>query len=102
MQQIRIAIYTFKSGTADEAIRRAEAGAYPLFRSQPGFVAYGLIKTSDATGMSLSIWQTPEQAEAATRLAASWMKEHVADLLESVQSHVGDLVFFAATETIGG
>jgi heme-degrading monooxygenase HmoA len=101
MQHVRMAVYTFKAGTADEVIRRAEAGAFPLFRSQPGFVGYGLIKTSDASGISLSIWQTPEQAKAAVQVAASWVKENVAELIESVQNHVGDLSFFSSTGALG-
>jgi len=75
MQHVRVAIYQFKPGKADEAIRRAEAGAFPMYRGQPGFVGYGLIKTGEDSGISLSVWQTREQAEAAIQLAASWVRE---------------------------
>jgi heme-degrading monooxygenase HmoA len=101
MQHVRVAIYQFKPGKADEAIRRAEAGAFPMYRGQPGFVGYGLIKTGEDSGISLSVWQTREQAEAAIQLAASWVRENVAELIESVQNHVGDLAFFSSTGPLG-
>ncbi len=101
MQHARVAIYRFKPGTVDEVIRKAEAGLLPFFRNQPGFVAYGAVKTGEDSGISLSFWQTEEQAEAAVQVAASWVKDNVAEMTESVQNYVGDLAFFSSTGTIG-
>lgn len=102
MQHARVAVYQFKPGTADEVIRRAQAGMLPTFRAQPGFVAYGLVKTSDSAGISLSFWQTEAEAEAAVKTAANWVKENLADLVVSVQNHVGDLAFLSSAAPIGG
>lgn len=101
MQHVRAALYQFKPGTIDEVIQRAEAGMLPTFRQQPGFVAYGLIKTGENTGISLSFWQSQEQAEAAVKVAASWVRENLAEMVEAVQNHVGDLSFFSQIGTIG-
>ena len=101
MQHVRVAVYQFKPGTVDEVIRRAQAGMLPTFRAQPGFVGYGLVKTSDSTGVSLSFWQTSAEADAAVKTAANWVKENLADMVVSVQNHVGDLSFFSAAAPIG-
>ena len=61
MQHARVATYQLKPGTADEVIRRAQAG----------FVAYGLVKTGEDSAISISVWQSEEQAIAAVQVAAS-------------------------------
>ncbi len=102
MQHARIAVYQVKPGTADEIVRRAQSGMLPIFQSQPGFVAYGGVTTDVNTVISISFWQTQQQAEAAVQLAASWVKDNIADMIVSVQNYVGDLPFFSSTGTIGG
>ncbi len=101
MQHVRTALYQCKPGTIDEVLRRAEAGMLPTFRQQPGFVAYGIVKTGESSAISLSFWQSQEQAEAAVKVAASWVKENIAEMIESVQNHVGDLSFFSSVSAIG-
>jgi uncharacterized protein YcbX len=72
-----------------------------IFKAQPGFVRYGLADTGDDTALSLSVWETHEQAEAATPIAATWVREHLADRVELRSSEVGDLAFFeGATATV--
>jgi hypothetical protein len=73
----------------------------PTFRSQPGFVGYGLIKTGEDGVISLSLWQTSEEADAAVQTAATWVRENLAGMVDSVQNYVGDLAFFSSTAPIG-
>ncbi len=96
-QYTRIAIVSLKPGTADEAIRRAETGLLPLFRTQPGFVAYSVAKTGEQSLISFSIWQQREQAEKAIQLGETWVKDHARDLVESMHNHVGELGFFSSS-----
>jgi heme-degrading monooxygenase HmoA len=102
MQHTRVAVYKFKPGSADEVIAKAEAGLLPIYRAQPGFVAYGVVKTGDDSGISISVWQTGDQAQAAVQTAGTWVAANIAALVESVQNHVGDLSFFSSSGTIGG
>jgi heme-degrading monooxygenase HmoA len=99
MQQARVGLYRVKPGMADKVIRRAEADLAVTYRYQPGFVAYGLIKSGDAL-ISLSIWDTAEQAEAAAQTAAEEQR-HFGEMIESVDNYVGDLAFFWALVAIG-
>jgi heme-degrading monooxygenase HmoA len=101
MQHVRVAVYKFKPGTVDEVARRAETGMLPTFRSQPGFVAYGIVKTGADEAVSLSVWETQAQAEKAVQVAATWVKDNIADMTESVQNHVGDLAFFSSRIPVG-
>ena len=101
MQYIRVAVYKAKQGTVNEMARKAEAGMLPIFRNQPGFVAYGLVKTGSDEAVSLSVWGTREEAEKAVQVAAAWVKDNIADITESVQNHVGDLAFFSSKVPVG-
>jgi len=104
MQYARIGVYKAKPGsalTADEAIRRSQNGMLPIFRNQPGFAGYGIVKTGQDSVISISFWQSRQQAEAAVQLAASWAKNNVAEMSESVQNYVGELSFFTSAVPIG-
>lgn len=101
MQHVRIGVYKVKTGMLDEVARRAEAGMLPTFHNQPGFVGYGIIKEGTDKGISLSVWETREQAEKAVQVAAAWVKDNIADMIESVDNHVGDLAFFSSRIPVG-
>jgi len=66
----------------------------PKFQDQPGFVRYGLADLGDKTCLSISVWETREQAEAAAPVAATWIGENIADRIELKTNSVGDLAFF--------
>jgi hypothetical protein len=40
-EHVRIAIYSLKQGTVDEAAELGRSGMLPIFQAQPGFVRYG-------------------------------------------------------------
>jgi len=94
MQHLRIATYGINKGTFQELADTARTGMLPKFQAQPGFVRYGLADLGDRTCMSISVWETREQAEAAAPVAATWVGEHLADRIELRTNTVGDLAFF--------
>lgn len=89
MASTRIAVYQFKPGTGDEVIRLAQQGMVPIFRQLPGFWRYTLVRTGAHSGISISIWETKAQADAAVQKAAEWVKGNIADKIVAVQNHVG-------------
>lgn len=97
MEHIRIATYTINKGTFQELAETARTGMLPKFQTQPGFVRYGLADMGDRTVTSISVWETREQAEAATPSAATWVGEHLADHVQLKTNTVGDLAFFSGT-----
>lgn len=93
MPYARIALYKFKPGTIDEVIRKAKDGLLPLFRQQPGFRRYAVVKTGDDEGISLSTWDTKREADAAVQRAADWVKQNIAADVVSVANDVGEVAF---------
>jgi hypothetical protein len=87
----RIATYRLASGDAHEVAALAESGMLPIFRAQPGFQAYSLVLSGDELG-SLSTWETPEQAEAASAAAAEWVSENLGDRVELIETRVGEIL----------
>ncbi len=94
MQYLRLATYEINKGTFQEVAETAKTGILPKFQEQPGFVRYGLADMGDKSCMSISVWETREQAEAAAPMAATWVREHLADRIELRKNSVGDLAFF--------
>jgi hypothetical protein len=94
MGYLRVATYTINNGTFREIADRAQEGMLPTFKRQPGFIRYGLADLGDKTCLSISLWETHDQAEAAVPVAANWVRDNMADRVELRSSHVGDLAFF--------
>jgi len=94
MQHVRVATYKITKGTFPEIVDTAKEGMLKTFKAQPGFIRYGLADTGDGTCLSISMWETHAEAEAAAPVAANWVREHLADRVELRSNDVGDLAFF--------
>jgi hypothetical protein len=94
MQALRIANYKITKGTFPELADEARRGMLSAFKAQPGFIRYGLADTGQGTCLSISLWETHAQAEAATPVASNWVREHIGDRVELRSNEVGDLAFF--------
>jgi len=94
MQALRIANYKVIKGTFPELAEEAQGDMLETFKRQPGFIRYGLADTGDSTCVSISLWETHAQADAATPVAATWIREHLADRVELRSNQVGDLAFY--------
>jgi hypothetical protein len=99
MQAVRIANYKVIKGTFSELAEEAKDGMLRTFRMKPGFVRYGLADIGDGTCVSISLWETHEEAEAAAPVAAEWVREHLADRVELRSNQSGDLAFFEGVPT---
>jgi heme-degrading monooxygenase HmoA len=71
MQALRIANYKVIKGTFPELADEAKRGMLSTFKAQPGFIRYGLADTGEGTCVSISLWETHAQAEAAAPMAAT-------------------------------
>jgi hypothetical protein len=94
MQYLRLADYKITKGTFPEIADLAKGDMLKTFKAQPGFVRYGLVDTGDNSCLSISLWETHAQAEAAAPVAATWVRDHLADRVELRSNKVGDLAFF--------
>jgi hypothetical protein len=98
-QHVRVAGYNVTNGNFTQIADEARRGMLETFRAQPGFIRYGLADTGEGTCLSISLWETRSQAEAAAPLAATWVREHLAGQIELRSNEVGDLAFFEGVPT---
>jgi heme-degrading monooxygenase HmoA len=91
----RVALYKLTSGTIGDVAAKVANGLLPVFRDQEGFRGYELIEGDDETVISVSRWDSEEQAEEAAETAATWVRESIADHLTLEQIHVGEAVLTA-------
>lgn len=94
MQHLRMATYEITKGTFQEVADSAKTGMLPKFKEQPGFIRYGVADLGEKKCLSISLWETREQAQAAAPVAASWVKDNLSDRIELKTNSVGDLAFF--------
>lgn len=71
----RCVIYSF-TGDAQEIIEKAKAGIVPIFKKQPGFLAYGVLVEADQI-ISMSAWNSESDAKAADEAAKQWVSENM-------------------------
>ncbi len=94
MRYTRLSTYDLTKGTFPELTGIAEQGILPLFTREPGFVNYGLVDAGDHKVVSISIWETREQAQKSATMAATWVKQSIADRVRLLTTHIGDLALF--------
>ena len=94
MSHVRVGVYAVTRGTAREVGDQAREGMLSVFRAQPGFQAYGLAETQEGKLVSVSLWNSGEQAAQANELAASWVGENIGDRVRLESSQVGDFLFY--------
>lgn len=89
--QARMATYSL-NGDADELARRAEEGILPVLQSQPGFKAY-TVAIGDGEVLSLSVWDSRDEAEAGSQVVASWVAENMAGDIALVSVRYAEIKF---------
>jgi heme-degrading monooxygenase HmoA len=89
--QARLATYSF-SGDGQDLGRRAEEGILPILKSQPGFKSYS-VAIGDGEVISLSAWDTREEAETGSEVVASWVAENMAGELDLIKVQYGEIMF---------
>jgi hypothetical protein len=94
LRYTRLSTYDLTKGTFPELTGIVEKGILPMFTKQPGFVNYGLVNAGDHKVVSISIWETRDEAQKSDSLAATWVKENVSDRVRLLTTHIGDLALF--------
>jgi heme-degrading monooxygenase HmoA len=99
MEHLRVATYTINKGTFREVSDLAQEGMLRTFKEQPGFIRYGVADIGDKRCMSITLWETHDQAEASVPMAATWVEQNLGDRVELRSNYVGDLAFFEGVRT---
>lgn len=93
MQHVRVAKYRITSGDINEVADMARDGMLKTFKDHPGFISYGLADCGDGTGLSISHWETHDEAEAAASFAREWVATNLADRVELLDNITADYLF---------
>jgi hypothetical protein len=75
--------YNIAPGTAEVIIQRVNEDYLPLLGQTPGLVAYYVIDPGDGTIVSVSIFEDRAGAEASTRVATEWARQHLNPMLRT-------------------
>jgi hypothetical protein len=94
MRYTRLSTYDVTKGDFTELTGLAEKGILPKFVNEPGFVNFGLVDAGNHKVISISIWETREAAQKSAGMAATWVKDNIADRVKLVTTHIGDLALF--------
>ncbi|CAB4852006.1 unannotated protein [freshwater metagenome] len=96
MNHVRIATYEVVEGVASQVaeVVRAPGGMVDIWKAEPGFRGYTLIEIDPLTLVSVSVWETHDEAEHATRQAAEWVVTHLGSRVHRTANAVGDAVFW--------
>jgi heme-degrading monooxygenase HmoA len=91
-------IYAITSGTYDELVEQARQGLAPILRDSPGFVFYSTTDVGGGRFVSVSTWESREQAEAAAARTAEWVAENMASSVSLEENLIGEMTTLAATQ----
>jgi hypothetical protein len=95
LRHLRVATYEISPGTTFQQVADvAKEGMLRTFREQPGFIRYGVADVGNNTCLSISLWETHKQADAAAPVAAAWVRENLGDRIMLKSNFVGDLAFY--------
>ena len=94
MRYTRLSTYDVTKGDFSELSNLTEKGILPTFVKEPGFVNYGLVDAGNHKVLSISIWETRDEALKSADMAATWVKQNVSDRVRLVTTYIGDLALF--------
>ncbi len=74
--------YTINPGheRVEEAAQDVQGGLGPIISKAPGFVAYYVLDAGNNVVVAISVFESQAAEEAANRMAADWIKQHMASL----------------------
>ena len=93
MAHARVALYRVEPGALGEVQQKVQEGMVPILRQQSGFISYDVIDGGGDTAISVSRWETHEQAEQAVQTIADWVQASgVDDLVTRTENYVGEII----------
>jgi heme-degrading monooxygenase HmoA len=73
----------------EESVRRIEQGLVPLVSRQAGFVEFYLAQVGANEGLTISIFETQQEAEAGNTASLAWAKEQIFPLAQGPAEMIG-------------
>jgi hypothetical protein len=92
-----------KMRSVDEAARRAAEGLGPILQQSKGFVGYYVVRFGEASGGSITLFDSQQTAQDAQTRAMTWIKSNLSDLAEGEpEVWAGEVLAAATGQTSSG
>ena len=80
------------SAEAERLIRQIETAGLAVFRAQPGFIRYRLMRADRSTTVAVAEWENEELGKAGAERYRAWMRS--AGIMErfTLETRAGDIV----------
>ena len=91
MAHARVGIYKVRPEAAEAVMAKGKSELPDLMRGSPGFQRYGVLRTAPDEVVSLSAWDSREQADAAAERLTGWVRQNGGDAFVGAQNHVGEV-----------
>ena len=92
---ISIRKYRVRRGSAKELVRRVREGFVPLVRQIPGFQSYYLLDGGPDVLITVSIFDSADEAFASNETAAEWVRNNVLEFTKGMPEVMGGDVLVA-------
>jgi hypothetical protein len=90
--------YNTHENSAQKIEQRVRDGFVPLIGRLPGFVSYDVVRSTDGTMLSISIFENRQSADESSRLASDWVHDNLASLIRTAPVILsGDVIVHHAT-----
>lgn len=76
--------YKVRRGSAEELARRVQDGFVPLLRQAPGFRGYYLLDGGPDVLITISIFDSADEALASNEKAANWVRHNVLEFTKGM------------------
>jgi heme-degrading monooxygenase HmoA len=90
--------YNIAPGSADTIAQRVNAEFLPKVTQAAGFGAYLVIDPKDGTMVSISVFDSREEAEASTRAATDWVRQSLGSVIKTAPVIISGEVVAQAAE----
>src|SRR5688572_23357994 len=75
--------YNTLENSAHKIEQRVREGFVPLISRLPGFVSYDVVRSTDGSLVSVSIFENRQSADESSRLASDWVHDNLASLIRT-------------------
>jgi heme-degrading monooxygenase HmoA len=76
--------YKVTRGAVEELARRVREGFVPLVRQMPGFNSYYLLDGGPDVLITISVFDSPDEALASNQKAADWVRNNVLEFTKGM------------------
>jgi heme-degrading monooxygenase HmoA len=97
----RIGFYTARPGDLDHILERARDEVIPMLELEAGFRRYTVVRAEREMLVSITHWDTHDEAQMAARRLSAWVAEVMGTTLRSVENHIAEVVHVTEASPVG-